>query len=588
MKEFLARCRFYFLYGGIFSFFLNVLQLTFPIYMLQIYDKVLSSYSEPTLIAITLGAVIALITQGLLQWTRSRLLVRFGVALDEALSGTVLHRSLKRAVEPELAGQRQNAASLRDTNTMRNYLAGSAMFIFFDIPWIPIYMLVVFFLHPVFGGISIIGAVIIMLLGYLTDKTTRKQIEVANAINQQAMNLVGSATRNAFVVHSMGMVGAVSKRWSKINSIVVQIQTKASTISGLLQAITQTFRVGMQVATYAAGAYLVINHEATAGAMIAASIIMGRALAPIEQGMASYRQTVDAWSSYKRLKNTLDAPTPPPNMSLPVPKGFLSVDNVHFAVKGQPILNGVTFALNPGETLAVIGPSAAGKSTLCRLLLGIWPPNAGRVNLDGANVYTWDQEELGQYLGYLPQDVELFSGSVAENIARLGEANPDQVVAAAKQAGVHELILRLPKGYDTQIGEQGTILSGGQRQRIGLARALYGQPRLVILDEPNSNLDEEGERALMTSMQYLKFRQATLVVVSHKLNILTAVDKILLMQNGRSVVFGPRDAVLQHLTNAKRQEEELRSKQQAAQDKAQQSDPQDSTPQQDDSNKTQA
>lgn len=530
--------------------------------MLQIYDKVLSSYSEPTLVAITVGAVIALLTQGALQWTRSRLLVRFGVALDETLSTTVLHRNLKHAVEPELAGQRQNMATLRDTNTMRNYLAGSAMFIFFDIPWIPIYMLVVFFLHPLFGAISIGGAVIIMMLGYFTDRSTRRQLDVANMLNQQGMNLVASATRNAFVVHSMGMIGSVSRRWGKINSLVVQVQTKASTISGLLQAITQTFRIGMQVATYAAGAYLVINHEATAGAMIAASIIMGRALAPIEQGMASYRQTVDAWASYKRLKTTLDAPSPPPSMSLPVPQGFLNVDNVHFAVRGQSILNGVTFALTPGETLAVIGPSAAGKSTLCRLLLGIWSPSAGRVNLDGANVFTWDQEELGQYLGYLPQDVELFSGSVAENIARLGEANPEQVVSAAKQAGVHEMILRLPKGYDTQIGDQGTILSGGQRQRIGLARALYGQPRFVVLDEPNSNLDEEGERALMMAMQYLKFRQATLVVVSHKMNVLAAVDKILLMQNGRSVVFGPRDAVLQHLSNAKRQEEELRVKQQ--------------------------
>lgn len=578
MKEFLARCRFYFVYGGIFSFFLNILQLTFPIYMLQIYDKVLSSYSEPTLIAITIGAVLALLTQGALQWTRSRLLVRFGVALDETLSGTVLHRALKRAVEPEQAGQRQNAASLRDTNTMRNYLAGSAMFIFFDIPWIPIYMLVVFFLHPVFGGISVAGAVIITILGYLTDKTTRKQLELANFINQQAMTLVAAATRNAFVVHSMGMVSAISQRWSKINSVVVQVQTKASTISGLLQAITQTFRVGMQVATYAAGAYLVINHEATAGAMIAASIIMGRALAPIEQGMASYRQTIDAWGAYKRLKGTLDSPAPPPPMSLPAPKGQLIVDNVHFAVKGQPILNGVSFGLNPGETLAIIGPSAAGKSTLCRLLLGIWAPSNGRVNLDGANVYTWDQEELGPYLGYLPQDVELFAGSVAENIARLGTADSAKVVAAAKQAGVHELILRLAKGYDTHIGDQGTILSGGQRQRIGLARALYGQPTLVVLDEPNSNLDEEGERALMTAMQYLKFRHSTLIVVSHKMNILTAVDKILLMQGGKSVVFGPRDAVLQHLTNAKRQE---------AQNKAQQPGQQDTAPQQNEPNKTQ-
>ncbi len=524
--------------------------------MLQIYDKVLSSYSEPTLIVITIGAVIALLTQGALQWTRSRLLVRFGVALDDALSETILHKNLQQAIEPESVSQRKHFASLRDTNTLRNYLAGSPMFVFFDLPWTPIYMLVVFFLHPVFGMISAIGAVFIFLMGYLTDKFTRRQLELANAINTHSTNLVNSALRNAFVVHSMGMGNAISKKWGKINSVVVQVQTKTSSIAGLLQAITQSFRVGLQVMTYAAGAYLVIHHDSTAGAMIAASIIMGRALAPIEQGMGSYRLTIDAWSAYKRLKMTLDIPTPPPNMSLPVPKGQLSVENVHFAIKGQRILNGVTFSLNPGESLAVIGPSAAGKSTLCRMLLGIWPPSAGRVNLDGANVYTWEQEELGQYLGYLPQDVELFAGSVAENIARLGSADSNKVVSAAQQAGVHEMILRMPKGYDTQIGEQGTILSGGQRQRIGLARALYGQPRFVVLDEPNSNLDEEGEQALMRSMQYLKFRQATIVIVSHKMNILSVVDKILLMQNGKSVVFGPRDAVLKHLTQAKKNEDE--------------------------------
>lgn len=548
MKEFLARCRFYFIYAGIFSLFLNVLQLTFPIYMLQIYDKVLSSYSEPTLIVITVGAVIALATQGLLQWTRSRLLVRFGVALEDALSQPVLHRNLRLAIEPEFSQKRRELGTLRDTHILRNFLAGSPVFVFFDLPWIPIYMLVVFFLHPDFGIISVVSAAFIFFMGYLTDRLTRKRIEIANTVNMQAGNLVNAANRNAFVVHAMGMVGSVSDRWAKINSVVMQMQTKASTASGLLQAITHSFRVGVQVVTYAVGAYLVINHESTAGAMIAASIIMGRALAPIEQGTAAYKQTVDARESYRRLKKLLDAPPPPPKMSLPTPKGQVAVENLHFSVKDQKILAGVTFALNPGESLAVIGPSAAGKSTLCRMLLGIWAPQAGRVCLDGADMFTWEQEELGPSLGYLPQDVELFSGSVAENIARLGVADPDKVVAAARQAGVHEMILSFAKGYDTQIGDQGTVLSGGQRQRIGLARALYGDPRFVVLDEPNSNLDEEGERALVMALQYLKFKKSTVVIVSHKMNILSAVDKILVMQQGRSVLFGPRDAVLQKLS----------------------------------------
>lgn len=523
--------------------------------MLQIYDKVLSSYSEPTLIVITIGAAIALITQGLLQWIRSKLLVRFGVSLEDALSSQVLHKNLRFAVEPEYAQHRREFGTLRDTNILRNYLAGSPVFVFFDMPWIPIYMLVVFLLHPDFGIISVVAAIFIFFMGFLTDRLTRKRLEIANAVNVQAANLVNSAMRNAFVVHAMGMVGSVSERWDKINNIVMQMQTKASNASGLLQAITHSFRVGIQVVTYATGAYLTINHESTAGAMIAASIIMGRALAPIEQGTAAYKQTVDAREAYRRLKKLLDSPPPPPKMSLPPPKGQLSVENLHFGVKGQNILNGVTFALNPGESVAIIGPSAAGKSTLCRMLLGIWAPQIGRVCLDGADMFTWEQEELGPSLGYLPQDVELFSGSVAENISRLGQAEADKVVAAARQAGVHEMILSFAKGYDTQIGEQGTVLSGGQRQRIGLARALYGNPRFVILDEPNSNLDDEGERALVMALQYLKFKQATVAIVSHKMNILSSVDKILVMQQGRSVLFGPREAVLQKLVSQNKPQE---------------------------------
>lgn len=516
--------------------------------MLQIYDKVLSSYSEPTLIVITIGALIALATQGLLQGIRSRLLVQFGVSMEDSLANTVLHKNLRFAVEPDFALHRRDLGTLRDTNTLRNYLAGSPVFVFFDLPWIPIYMLVVYFLHPAFGIIAIASAVFIFFMGYLTDKTTRRRLEIANAISMQATTLVNSAMRNAFVVHAMGMVGTVSQRWAKINSVVMQMQTKASNASGILQAITHTFRVGVQVATYATGAYLTINHQSTAGAMIAASIIMGRALAPIEQGTAAYKQTVDARESYRRLKTLLDSPPTPPKMSLPPPKGLLSVENLHFAVKNQKILNGVSFVLHPGESVAIIGPSAAGKSTLCRMLLGIWAPQVGRVCLDGADMFTWDQEELGPLLGYLPQDVELFSGSVAENISRLGPADPDKVVAAARQAGVHEMILNFSKGYDTQIGDQGTVLSGGQRQRLGLARALYGDPRFVVLDEPNSNLDEEGERALVMAFQFLKFKKVTVAIVSHKMNILTAVDKILLMQQGRSVLFGPRDDVLRRLT----------------------------------------
>jgi PrtD family type I secretion system ABC transporter len=325
------------------------------------------------------------------------------------------------------------------------------------------------------------------------------------------------------------------------------LQTRANRHAGMLQAITKSLRMSMQVLIFGVGAYLVLQNQATAGIIIASSIIMGRALAPVEQAIGTWRQTVDARGSYKRLDTLLQTATEEESMELPTPRGKLDVEGAGLAISGTQILRGITFSLQPGEQMGLIGPSGAGKTSLCRVLLGVWPSTGGKVRLDGADVYSWDQEQLGRYIGYLPQDVELFPGTVSENIARLGHIDSDQVVEAAQKAGVHDLILRLPQGYDTEIGEGGAALSGGQRQRIGLARALYGNPVFVVMDEPNSNLDDAGERALMQTLQMLRQNQTTVVMVTHKPALLSGTDKVLMLKDGQVSMFGPRQEVLQRL-----------------------------------------
>ena len=507
--------------------FVNILQLTFSIYMLQVYDKVLTSYNLSTLAVITLAAVICLVVLALLEWIRSRLLVRAGIAFDNMLSATVLSMNLKHAAAvPGGAGSRGN---LRDVQQLRNFLGGNAVFAFFDLPWMPIYFALIFVLHPALGWVAVGGGVIVFILGVLTERLTRTRLENATRLNAMAAGFTGAALRNASIVRAMGMVGHVTARWRRLNDAVIGLQTRASHKAGLLRAVSKSLRTGLQVAIYAVGAYLTVMHESTAGVMIAASIVMGRALAPIDQAMATYKQSLDARSSYNHLKELLDTPPAPPSMDLPAPAG---------------------------QSLAIIGPSAAGKSTLCKLLLSIWAPTAGKVRIDRADIHSWDSEKLGPYIGYLPQDVELFAGSVAENIARMGDVDSQKVIAAAQMAGVHSMVLGLPKGYDTQIGEHGAALSGGQRQRIGLARALYGDPRLVVLDEPNSNLDEEGEQQLARAVLNLKQRKATVVLVTHKPSILNIVDNIIVMQEGQIALSGPRQTVLEKLAAMRHQQEQ--------------------------------
>ncbi|HJA79463.1 type I secretion system permease/ATPase [uncultured Desulfovibrio sp.] len=548
MHEFLLACRRFFGYAFFFSLFINILQLTFSIYMLQVYDKVLTSYNLSTLAVITLAAVICLVVMALLEWIRSRLLVRAGIAFDDMLGESVLYRSLMAAAAPE--GARSEQGSPRDVQTLRNFLGGSAVFAFFDVPWMPIYLLLIFILHPLLGGVAVVGGILVFILGVGTERLTRKRLETATKLNLHAARFNEATLRNASIVRAMGMVGNITRRWRKINDAIIRLQTRASRAAGLIHSVSKALRVGLQVAIYAVGAYLTVQHQTTAGVMIAASIIMGRALAPIDQAMATYRQSLDALAAYKRLNATLAEPIMPNNMHLPEPRGEIAVENLFFAVGQRQVIRGMSFRMQAGQALAIIGPSAAGKSTFCKLLLNIWQPTAGKVRIDGADIANWDSERLGPFIGYLPQDVELFAGTVAENIARMGEVDSQAVIEAAQQAGVHHMILRLPRGYDTQIGELGGALSGGQRQRIGLARALYGKPRLVVLDEPNSNLDEEGEASLRLAIRNLKQLGSTVVLVTHRPDILSLVDNILVMQEGRIALCGSRQKVLQQLAQA--------------------------------------
>ncbi len=550
MKKFLGVWKKHLLYAGFFSMFINMFQLTFSIYMLLIYDKVLTSYSMSTLAVITVIAVACLIVMSMLELVRSRLLVRMSVSMDRTMSTNVLSGMIRKAA----FGGEQSKANLRDVMTLRQYLAGTAIFAFFDAPWMPLFILLIFALHPLLGMVAVCGGIVVFISGVLQDKLSRKPLDEANRIATQSQDLVSLGIRNAEAVRSMGMIGVLTERWHRLNNDVIRLQTKASRNAGALQAFTSGLRMFMQVAIYGVGAWLTLKGKSTPGVMIAASIIMGRALAPIQQGMAAYKQSSEAFGAYRRLKEHFQEPLEKESMELPDPEGELLCESVSLGFPGKGyLLQGVQFSLAAGESMGLIGPSAAGKTTLCRLLIGLWPPSVGKVRLDGADIFAWNQERLGKFIGYLPQDVELFSGTVAENIGRFDTQHPDKIVEAAKKAGAHELILHMPDGYDTKIGVGGAALSGGQRQRIGLARALYGNPKFIILDEPSSNLDDAGEKALLAALARLKEEKTTVIVVSHKMSTLSSMDKLLVLQNGRVVHFGERQQVLQALMPQKAQ-----------------------------------
>lgn len=544
LQKALRVCRDSFVFVGLFSMFVNILMLAPSIYMLQVYDRVLSSASESTLIMLTLLLVLVFLVMGGLEVIRSRILVRVGARLDSLLNARLFQAMFDRTLRGLGPATSQ---PLGDLSNLRQFLTSSGPFAFFDVPWVPVYLLVLFIMHPIFGWLTVGGAALVISLALINEWVTEKPLSSANHLAINAGNYAAANLRNAEVLEAMGMLPRIEERWRKRHDAVLGLQGLASDRAGLLTVGSRMIRLLLQSLVLGAGAWLAIKHIATPGIMIAAMILAGRALAPLDMLVGTWRGFISARTAYRRLSELLqEIPERPHYMSLPPPKGQLDLEQVVATPPGGrvPVLRGVSFSMEGGESLGIVGPSAAGKSTLARVALGIWPLAAGKVRLDGADIAHWNREELGPYIGYLPQDVELFDGTVSENIARFGDVVPEKVVAAAQRAGVHELILQLPQGYDTRIGDGGSVLSGGQRQRIGLARALYGEPVLVVLDEPNSNLDDQGEAALIRSVSHLKQVGTTVLIITHRPSVLSGIDKILVLREGQVQLFGPREKVL--------------------------------------------
>lgn len=547
----LAVCKGSFLSVGFFSFFVNLLMLVPSFYMLQVYDRAVGSASVSTLLMLTLIMLLLMITMGGLEWVRSRIMVRISTRLDTLLSQRLFDASFKQALNT--SGLNATAQPLSDLNGLRQFLTGNGLFAFFDVPWIPIYLAVMFMFHPWYGWMGIVSAVLLGALAFANEKLTHAPLQAANREQMAATALTHKSLRNAEVVESMGMLASLRQHWSGRTHKILALQSLASDRAATMTSVSRTFRQIVQSLVLGLGAYLTINHEISSGLMIAGSILLGRALAPIDQLIGVWKGFLGARSQYARLHELLlKVAAEPERMPLPAPEGAIRVEGLSAGAPDarKPIIRGVNFQVSAGEVVGIIGPSGAGKSTLARALLGVWPSLAGTVRLDGADISQWRREELGQYIGYLPQDIELFEGSISQNISRFGTVNAPAVVAAARMAGVHELILQLPDGYDTLIGANGGGLSGGQRQRIGLARALYGEPRLVVLDEPNSNLDDAGEKMLAEALQKLRQSRATVFVITHRSGVLAQVDKLLVLNHGELSLFGPRDQILARLRDA--------------------------------------
>lgn len=544
----LSACKRYFIYAGIFSAAVNILMLTPVIYMLSVYDRVVASGSLSTLSMLTLLMVCLLLALGGFEWVRSMILISASNRLETSLRKRISDATFKRSLVT--GGMVSNSQPISDLTGLRQFLTGNGLFAFFDAPWFPIYLGIMFMFHPWFGVAGIVSGIVMIVLAFATESATNSLLKEANSDAGRASSQFQGSLRNAEVVAAMGMADNIRARQDALFDQVLVKQTEASQKSGLLSGISKSFRMIVQSLLLGLGAYLALNQEISPGMMIAGSLLLGRALAPIDMLVGSWKGFSLARAQYARLKELLtQIPPEQETMSLPPPVGNLSVEQVSVVPPGSQtvVVRGVSFALDAGEALGVVGPSASGKSTLARTLLGIWPAYAGKVRLDGANIAAWDRSELGPYIGYLPQDIELFDGTIADNICRFSESNSDQIVAAAKLAGVHEMILRLPDGYDTVIGGAGGMLSGGQRQRIGLARAVYGDPKLLILDEPNSNLDDQGEKELVEALRRIKAQGCTIVVITHRTMVLQCVDKILVMKEGAAVSFGPKDQVLSSL-----------------------------------------
>ncbi|GEL43697.1 peptidase [Methylorubrum extorquens] len=528
----------------VFAFFTNLLLFAGPLYMLQVYDRVLSSRNEATLLGITGIAAFALAVYAVLEMLRSRLLVRGGMIFDRKVAGPVFEIVHRAALLRPRAG---HETVLRDVDVLREFLTGGAILALCDLPWASLFLIACFILHPWFGWMALLGGGTLLGLTLLTDLTTRRPLDVASQAAREAGEQARATMRGGEVLRAMGMLGALRSRWHRRHDEAIRLQAWASDRAGLITAATKFTRMFLQTMVLGVGAYLAIHGEISAGSMIAASIIMGRTLAPIEAVVGHWKSFTAARRSYARLADIVGRiGLEPQRVMLPRPRGLIETENLVVAAPGSPaaILHDVSVRLEPGSVVGIIGPSAAGKSTLVRAITGVWPITSGTVRIDGADLRHWDPQALGRHLGYLPQDVELFDGTVAQNIARFDTQDDAAIVAVAQRAGCHDLIQALPDGYNTRIGSGGHGLSGGQRQRIALARAMYGDPSLVVLDEPNASLDQAGEAALMRAVADLRERGTTVVIVTHKVSLLAGADQILMLEGGTLRASGPADQIL--------------------------------------------
>ncbi|HWI15187.1 MAG TPA: type I secretion system permease/ATPase [Burkholderiales bacterium] len=546
----LRACRTHFIAAALFSVAINVLYLALPIYTSQVYDRVLSSGNMATLVMLSIAFVFAIAALAGLEGVRARVLNRGGMRLDALLSRRVVAASVEQSL---IAPMLQRAQPLRELDSFRSLVTGTGLTALLDMPWAVLFLAVLFVIHPAIGGAAVLCAAVLLALAVLNEYVSRKPLADSALAATRSYAFAEASLKNAEIIHASGMIDGLLDRWRKDRNRMLQAQTTAVDQGSSVLSGIRFVRFSAQALVLGIGAYLAIDRTITPGAMFAASILLGRAMQPIEQVVGLWRQLIAAKQALYNVSALL-ATRPPrrPAISPAEPTGQLSVEEVVFVPPGttRMVINKVSFALAPGEALGLVGPSAAGKSTLARLLVGVSPPTAGVVRLDGANVWTWDRNAFGRHVGYLPQDVELFPGTIAENIARFGSLLPEEVVRASNLAGAHEMILRLPNGYETEVGDQGALLSAGQRQQIALARAVYGAPRFVVLDEPNSNLDSNGEAALLECLSRLKNMGSTVVVISHRMAALNAVDKLLFIDAGVVKGFGPRQEVMARLAPA--------------------------------------
>jgi ATP-binding cassette subfamily C exporter for protease/lipase len=545
--------RYEFMVAGLFSMIANLLMLAPTLYMLQVYDRVLVSQNTGTLLVVSIITLFFLVVLSFSEWARSKLLVRSGIRMDQMLSRKLFHASYEAHLNPAVSNPTRAFADLTE---LRQFLTGNGIFAFFDAPWAPIYIAVLFLLHPWLGVMALGFAAVQSVLAWWGSQATKPAQAQASKSQLEVSGYLQSKFRNAEVIESMGMLKHLYRRWAERNAKAMGANLNAQDVASRVTAWSKFVRYTQQSLSLGGGALLVIHGELSPGGMIAANVLMSRALAPIDLMVGTWSGFLNAREAFTRLSELLA--THPlrdiPAMGM-APKGDVVLKDVVASAPGRdtPILQGVSAIMPPGTVTVVLGASGSGKSTLARVLLGIWPHSSGQVLLDGQGIGKWNRMELGPHIGYLPQDIELFDGTIAENIARSGEVESEKVIEAAEAAGLHTMILRFPKGYDTPMGEAGGLLSGGQRQRIGLARAMYGMPALVVLDEPNANLDDEGENALVRAVQGLKAQGKTVVLISHRPGIVSVADRLLILQNGTVQASGPRDGVLAALQKQREQ-----------------------------------